>query len=228
MVNHQKELKTDREALPESGDWNQFWNGNPLESSFTKMSWSKRRILKILRPYLKPGSRVLDAGCGSGFFSETFCDMGLKVVSLDYSEVALEMTKQRTQNRCEAYVRADLISGGLSLEELTDFDLVFTDGLLEHFLEDEQLRLIARFGAMKKKEGIIATFAPNRFHPWQIIRPYLMPGVREVPFTERTLTALHRKFEIIDKGGLNFLPSGFSPEALFARRFGMILYCLAR
>ena len=83
---------------PRDTDWNYFWS---LKQShrFSKMSWSKKRILDLLSPFTRRGKWALDAGCGSGFFSKYFCDEGMDVVSLDYSQSALEIAHTLTKGR---------------------------------------------------------------------------------------------------------------------------------
>ena len=75
-------------VTPEASDWDNYWSLDKTER-FTKISWSKRRIISILNRYIKAGDHALDAGCGSGFFSRFFADQGLNVTALDYSEEAL-------------------------------------------------------------------------------------------------------------------------------------------
>ena len=62
--------------------WDNFWE---LEGSkkFSRVSWSKKRIINVVSLYLRSGACVLDAGCGSGFFSRLFCDFGMNTVSLE-------------------------------------------------------------------------------------------------------------------------------------------------
>ena len=59
-------------SLPQDQDWNRFWSRRESQQ-FGEVSWSKRRILNVLDPYSRKGQSALDAGCGSGFFSNYFC-----------------------------------------------------------------------------------------------------------------------------------------------------------
>ncbi len=52
----------------------------------------QKLLLRALRP-LKNGSRVLDAGCGSGYFSRVIADAGFKVTGMDISSRAVERAK---------------------------------------------------------------------------------------------------------------------------------------
>ncbi len=53
------------------------------------------------------GKRVLDAGCGTGVYTEWLLDRGADVVGVDVSEAMLEHARERVGDRAE-FVRADL------------------------------------------------------------------------------------------------------------------------
>ncbi len=213
---------------PKEGEWNHFWTSQNYKS-IQKTSWSKKRIIKVIAPYLKSAKNVLDAGCGSGFFSKYFFDRNLNVTALDYSAKALAMTKIMTEGRV-TLVEADLLSGNLKEKINNTFDLIFTDGLLEHFSEDEQDKIMQNFKSLLSGNGYLLTFVPNRFSPWELIRPFYMPGIAETPFVSGGLISLHKRnnLKIIESGGINTLPFRFSPDKIFGRYFGMLLYAVAK
>jgi len=128
-------------ALPKADNWDYFWGLEKTEK-FTKVSWSKKRIIKVLKSYIQEGGKALDAGCGSGFFSKFFCDQGLTVVSLDYSPKALTIAQKATQGRARI-VEGDLVSSDLNEIIPERFDLIFSDGLLEHFCETSRFLMTA-------------------------------------------------------------------------------------
>lgn len=206
--------------------WDHFWSAKG-SARFARKSWSKIRIMRILDGIAREGMEVLDAGCGSGFFSTYFLDKGCRVWALDYSETSLEITRKNTQNRCQDYLKEDLFQPDWKRPFQNKFDLIFSDGLFEHFSEEGQRRLMECFRSLKKRNGIVATFVPNRYSGWQFVRPLIMPGIREVPFTPSKLIQLHLGMHVLKTGGLNVLPLRFSPEKLLGSQWGMILYCLA-
>lgn len=216
-----KRVQTEKE------NWDRFWKQN-TGSRFTRKSWSKIRIMRLLDPLLKPGMPVLDAGCGSGFFSSYFLSRGCRVFTLDYSQDALDMARGKTENKCEAYLRRNLLDADFGEEYKGRFDLIFTDGLFEHFTADDQKKIMDNFRKAKKPEGLVTTFVPNRYSWWEIVRPLVMPGIHEEPFTMERLLALHSGMEIVKKGGINVLPIMLSPDALLGARCGMLLYCFAK
>jgi SAM-dependent methyltransferase len=215
-------------ATPQHEDWSRFWARGPSRR-FGKVSWSKRRILRVLDPYLGAEKSVLDAGCGSGFFSRHFCDRGLDAVAVDFSETALSATKENTQSRVPL-CRADMLRDNLQERLRRCFDLVFSDGLFEHFSAQDQDALMRNLLGVTKKEGIVVTFVPNRWSAWELIRPLYMPGIDETPLLMKDLVDLNRRngLRVIAEGGVNTLPFKISPEGAFARYFGMLLYTIAR
>ena len=215
------------EGLPSEKNWNEFW-GTKAKAESTRKIWSKIRMMKLLDTITRPGMVVLDAGSGSGFFSNYFIDKGCDVYSLDYSDNALSLTKDATGNKSKAYLNEDLLSESFGEKYSGVFDLIFSDGLFEHFSPEDQVKIMNNFKNAKKEDGIIVTFVPKKYSWWQVVRPLFMPGIKEKPFTMKKLLELHGGLECIRKGGLNVLPIFFSPDRTLGSRLGVIIYVFAR
>ena len=213
--------------LPKEKNWDNFWESN-TDSRFTKKSWSKTRMMKLLDKLIKKDMNVLDAGSGSGFFSNYFISKGCNVYSLDYLEDALEITRRLTKNKSREYLKEDLLDPELGSKYSKKFDIIFSDGLFEHFKEADQKKIIENFKKIKKDDGIIATFVPNKYSWWEVIRPVFMPGIKEDPFTMKRLLKLHNGMDVMRKGGLNVLPIVFSPDKELGSKVGMILFLFAK
>jgi SAM-dependent methyltransferase len=186
--------------------------------------------MKTLHPYLINELVVLDAGSGSGFFSKFFIAQGCETYSLDYSKVALVLTRKQTSAQSAAYLCRNLLDRTFADEYAGKFDLVFSDGLFEHFSSTDQNRIFEHLKIVKKPDGIIVTFVPNRYSFWTLIRPLFMPGITEKPFTLREVEMLYARNEcsIIETGGINVLPLRYSPDTLVGGRFGMLVYAVGR
>lgn len=213
--------------MPKKQNWDSFWESN-TDSRFTKKSWSKTRMMKLLNGVVEPGMHVLDAGSGSGFFSNYFIAKNCHVYSLDYSEDALKLTRKLTRNQANEYLKENLLNGSFGERYRKRFDLIFSDGLFEHFSSKDQQKIMAVFKKVKKDSGIITTFVPNKYSWWEVVRPIFMPGIKEDPFTMGKLLELHGGLACLRKGGLNVLPAVFSPDKILGRRLGMILFVFAR
>ena len=212
--------------LPQASDWDRHWRS---QTSDAGASWSKKRIMAVLKPILRPGLVALDAGSGTGFFARFFCETGLRTIALDWSERSLEKVRAATRN-CAEIVKADLVRDNLAGKIGCPVDIVFTDGLLEHFVPVDQDRILRNLASVLSAQGLLVTVVPNRWSPWQLIRPFLMPGIEEAPFVLSGLEQLHLRngFAIEKSGGLNTLPMALSPEGAVAAKFGMLLYVVAR
>ncbi len=210
--------KTDR------NDWDKFWVADTVHK---KLSWSKRRILKMLDRYVRPGMAALDAGCGSGFFSKYFLSRQAVAYALDYSAEALAVAREVTGGAAAGYLQVDLMDTAWAGEYACRFDLIFSDGLFEHFEPAEQDAIFANLLTTLADGGRIVTVVPNRWSMWEVIRPLMMPGIKEKPFTLRRLRRLYASngATIIESGGINVLPCALSPEP-FASTFGMLLFCI--
>jgi cyclopropane fatty-acyl-phospholipid synthase-like methyltransferase len=185
-------------------------------------------MIKVMSNYLRPGNSVLDAGCGSGFFSSYFISCGCDVYSLDYSEQALSIAKSITRSKSKAYIKGNMLDERTLLDIGRRFDIIFTDGLLEHYPEKEQDRIIQNLKALKKEKGLIINFVPNRFSFWSIIRPFYI-DIKERPFLISEFLDLHTRngLEICLYGGINVTPFRISPERLLGRYIGMLFHCVA-
>ncbi|MFA5088231.1 MAG: class I SAM-dependent methyltransferase [Candidatus Omnitrophota bacterium] len=212
---------------PSAGDWNRFW-GDERARGLPPAGWSKRRIISVIERHPVEKKKILDAGCGSGFFSRYFCDHQGETVSLDFSRQALENTATMTQGRAQI-LQLGLVKDGLAQAGLGPFDLIFSDGLFEHFSFSDQDIIMKNLMSVLADQGVIITFVPNRWSPWQLVRPFFMPGISERPFTLRQLVDLNVRngLRVREKGGGNTLPVAFSPEGPFASYFGMLLYTVA-
>lgn len=208
--------------------WENFWQKSSAPEA-KSVSWSKRRVLFILEMYLADKRQVVDAGCGSGFYSAFFCDKGIKTVSLDYSESALRLTKVATSGRANL-VQVDLLKQSLTELVPGKADMIFTDGLFEHFSREQQDHILRNFSSVLSERGLIITVVPNRWSPWQLIRPLMMPGIEEKPFTLQGLIDLNLRNDltVVAQGGLNTFPFRFSPEGCVAAGLGMLLYTVAK
>lgn len=217
-----------KKILPDANDWDDFWRSGSTKQ-FTKISWSKKRICRMLDLFIAKDKKVLDAGCGSGFFSKYFCDKGAKVFSLDYSDEALQIARQITNEKTEV-LKKDLLKKNICEEIHERFDLIFTDGLFEHFSVEEQDIIYSNLFSLLSFDGVIATFVPNKFSPWELIRPLYMPGIKESPFVLSQLVKLNERngAKIICKGGVNVWPFALSPDKLLGHLFGMLLFTIAK
>jgi 2-polyprenyl-3-methyl-5-hydroxy-6-metoxy-1,4-benzoquinol methylase len=99
-------LKMSDKQLPNNQSWNKFWAEDAWKCH--EVSWSKKRMERIIQSCeFIPGS-ILDAGCGSGYFSKMFLDFGWDVIAVDYSSEALHMVRRKTGGKVTV-VQAEML-----------------------------------------------------------------------------------------------------------------------
>jgi SAM-dependent methyltransferase len=204
------------------GDWDDVWR-----RVSPGRSWAKRRIVDVLArlDWEKDGD-VMDLGCGSGALSammgESFPEARLWLV--DSSERAIELARENVApERGARFVQIsfeDMGSGSApELDKMMGrFSLVYTDGLLEHFPRAEQGHIITVCRRLLADGGLQVHVVPNRYHPWQLVRPFVIRGIPESPFTRHdhraAVAAAGLSEELEGHGGISVLPTGYSPEGL--------------
>ncbi len=108
--------------------WEKHW-----ENGKHNLTWIGKRMLKAKQKPLKETlsdlkiSNALDVGCGLGYMLSVFKNMDIEATGIDISPSAVKICKEKGLNAVQK-----------KLEEVNEkYDLVFSDGLLEHFLNFE-------------------------------------------------------------------------------------------
>jgi cyclopropane fatty-acyl-phospholipid synthase-like methyltransferase len=105
---------------------------------------------------LRPGSDVVDIGCGSGApISQVLVDEGFRIFGIDASPTLLSMFKRRFPT---AHAACEPVESSLFFSQ--KFDGAIAVGLLFLLSEEEQGQLINKVGAILKPGGRFLFSAP--------------------------------------------------------------------
>lgn len=178
--------------------WEAYWaeRGEP-EAYYSN---AERLVRQIERAVALPVAWALEVGAGTGRDGLRLAASGSKVVLLDYAVQAIAMLRTLTRPRRGVYiVRADAFALPFRNES---FDLVFHQGLLEHFREPEEL--LRENLRVLRVGGVAVVDVPQRFHLYALLKRILMLLGRwfagwETDFTVRGLRALMERtgFQIL-------------------------------
>jgi len=119
------------------------------------------------------GKSVLEVGAGTGRDSFPLIEHGAKVVQLDYSVHSLQILKGLSE---ELHVQTNIVGGdtfGLPFRDET-FDVVFHQGLLEHFRQPQASALLKENIRVLKSGGILLVDVPQRYHLYTLAKHLLM------------------------------------------------------
>jgi SAM-dependent methyltransferase len=160
------------------------------------------------------GRRVLDVGCGLGFFSERLVQRGAVVTACDLGPGLVEKTRVRA--RCEA-----VVADALRLADTfgaNRFDAVVSSECIEH--TPSPVDVLRQMVAVVKPGGLIAVSTPNRL--WQpVVRMASRLRLRPFDGLENFSTwgSIRRTFagegaEVIAERGLHLFPFQLGCHAL--------------
>jgi 2-polyprenyl-3-methyl-5-hydroxy-6-metoxy-1,4-benzoquinol methylase len=109
-------------------------------------------LFRIMSPYLKPSSTVLDFGCGEGAFSQRLIDAGMIVDGVDINTA---QTKAEHRNRFEL----DLNTADITSIIKEKYDVVVAMEILEHI--HNPWKYLNDCKSVLKEGGIIVLSTPN-------------------------------------------------------------------
>ena len=120
----------------------------------------------FLREHVRPGQRVLDAGCGPGRFTIELAQIGARPVALDTSAVQLEMAHERcreagVEDAVEAFVEGDILD--LSAFDDASFDAVVCFGGPLSYVLDQRHLAAAELVRVTRPGGVLLVSAMSRF-----------------------------------------------------------------
>ena len=164
------------------------WN---WETPAGKLRW-KRRV-ELLKENLEPGAKVLELGCGTGYFTRELVDTGAKITAIDISPDLLEVARKEIQAGNVEFIVDNAYE--MSFEEET-FDHVIGSSVLHHL---EIKKALAEIHRVLKPGGRIAFTEPNIMNP-QIALQKNIPALKrkmgdspdETAFSKRQMIKLLR------------------------------------
>ena len=162
-----------------------FWD---YYSQFPEKYFTYRfgdNIVNILSEKIKPGSVVLDYGCGTGFIIKHFLNRGYEIYGADTSSQSVEFVNKQYNNFPD-------FKGAFLLEDLfklnKKFDVILVIEVIEHLTDEFLDPLLENVKKLVNPGGRIIFTTPNNenledsvvycavcdhtFHRWQHVRSW--------------------------------------------------------
>jgi len=153
--------------------------------------------------------KILDVGCGFGYFLSLCDSLGIETYGLEISDYAI--------NQAKRFTRAKIFKERRFLK-LNHFDVITAFDVLEHLNDDEEmLRFI--YGKLKKNGWFYGTTPNKKF----ILNPFL----REKDHTHINVHEASYWFNLLHRFGFrnikirHILSFGFPPTPILRERLGI-------
>jgi 2-polyprenyl-3-methyl-5-hydroxy-6-metoxy-1,4-benzoquinol methylase len=147
-----------------SGIWNTVGTAN-FEDGREPYVW--KYYEKLLPDYDFRGKRVLEFGCGTGINTVIMAMRGARVTFVDYSREALKLTKKNLERMG---ISAEMVQQDVfDFDEKGKYDIVHSEGLVEHFLPPKRQEIVNIHAKAAKKSGKVVIIVPHLKNP-----PYRM------------------------------------------------------
>jgi SAM-dependent methyltransferase len=141
-------------------DWTACWREDPLMSNALLMKvYTRTRIQSFYDLFSKTnpiGKTCLEIGAGTGYISKLLTQKyRLDTTLIDSNREAYKMF-QKVSGKGK-YIIID----AFSFKPDEEFDIVFSDGLIEHFYRKERLEMVSVHKNLAKADGYVIIFVPK-------------------------------------------------------------------
>lgn len=171
------------------------WHNKNLSMNFDRNEESfNNEFLNILG--VRAGQTLLDVGCGKGSFCISAFKRGMKVVGIDFSEVALNYARSLKLNI--EFILAD--AHFLPCKDQS-FDYVVCLGSLEHF--SDKKKVLKEISRVLKPDGSVFMLLPNGYflgHIYMVLKTGNPPDEAEQCFSEDFNTRIGWK-DLLEENG---------------------------
>lgn len=154
--------------------WNKYWEKSPRSTEADKFNhillensiiWQRMESVILSNFGSFQGLKVLEIGSGVGSVSALFAQRGAAVTLMDYSEHALNMSKD--------YFERNSLTANIILQDAlkippdlhNQFDVSLSFGLTEHFLGADRIAINQAHFDVINNTGMTFILVPNKHNP---------------------------------------------------------------
>jgi SAM-dependent methyltransferase len=158
-----------RESTPRH--WQRFWEEAERHGLADVYDNDGRLVREILGLGALAGKRILEVGAGTGRDAVALAAAGAEVLTLDYVAGSLELTRRAAVEAGQPVVAVCGDALAMPLADAT-FDVVFHQGLLEHFRDP--LPLLRENVRVLRPGGVLLVDVPQTFHYYTLGKQVLI------------------------------------------------------
>ena len=158
--------------------WNHYWSNQSTIKRLDNISTAYPEVTKNLLDLTDENSKCIELGCGSGTYAIELLKNKRNCIASDFSESALELVKMKGKKLYNIDVPTQLVDIYNIPYPDSTFNLIFSDGLIEHLDIPKALEEMKR---ALKTEGWMAAKIPSGSLLYRLVY-YLLSPVENRPY----------------------------------------------
>jgi 2-polyprenyl-3-methyl-5-hydroxy-6-metoxy-1,4-benzoquinol methylase len=169
---------------PSLADQEQYWNARWDQTRTPNQLMARRgdTLLNILRSLPLQNPKILDLGCGTGWFTGKLAQLG-EATGIDLSETAIAIAKSQFPH--VKFMATNLFEHPLPAKH---FDVIVSQEVIAHV--QDQVGYVERIAATLKPHGYLVITTANKFMVERVSWPQQPPSHIEKWFTLRLFKRL--------------------------------------
>lgn len=204
----------------EKPNWDKWWSQKFEKFEFINKIWYSilwKAYSKLLTDlHIDSDFQVLELGCGSGRISLMMAKKySCKVTLIDGCKSAIIQAKKSFKRQG---IHADFIWGNIFNEKVGEFDLVHSEGLIEHFKPQERKKIVFIHRNATKPGGHVIIFTPTNSFCYKLTRQ-IMVATKNWYFGHENPIQLNELIDLYEEMGLRAIKH---TSVLFSREVGLL------
>jgi len=152
--------------------WNQHWKSRNTIERLKTINTAYPEVVQLLLDLTNEQSNCIELGCGSGTYAIELLANNRKCLASDFSEKALELAKIKGREIYNIGVTTQLVDAYNIPYPEASFDLVFSDGMIEHL---DILKVLKESRRVLKSNGWVVAKVPSGSFLYKIVYHLLSP-----------------------------------------------------
>ncbi|MFA5887116.1 MAG: class I SAM-dependent methyltransferase [Candidatus Nanoarchaeia archaeon] len=188
------------ERLAQKKEWDTIWGNKLIINKIVNLGriFYNKRFFTILKKYMNV-ENFCELGCGSSTFLAMVAPYATKVTGVDYSDISLDRSRNHF-NKLNVQNSRFINDNCLKLKTKEKFDVVWSQGLIEHFADPA--KILKEHLKITKKGGyaiISVPYTVSYHNLWyKITRPKILnrfwPWTSLVFFSKKSLESCLKKY----------------------------------
>lgn len=154
------------------GGWEKHWGSPKAFNRLVGLNTAYPEVIEFLLKITNKQSNCIEIGCGSGTYAVELVARGRDFLATDISRSALELTEARAERLYNLKIKTKIVNTYKIPFPDETFDLVFSDGVIEHL---DIPRALTEMKRVLRPNGFLVAKVPSGSFIYKIVYFLLSP-----------------------------------------------------